>query len=194
MATPLPVSFVGGADGPWEILSSTPVIGTGLAPAARLAVVEGDGRVPEGTWVLRGVTSNERYVERAERSALAASQPPLGRPEATTAALIPIRKDPVWWALAQDERRAILEGGSHHIETGLRYLPAVARRLHHCRDLGGPFDFLTWFELAPADADAFEELVGLLRTTEEWSFVDREVDLRLARSSIRRGGGPEALR
>src|SRR2546428_7160638 len=33
------------------------------------------------------------------------------------------------------------------------YLPAIARRLYHCRDLGEPFDFLTWFEYAPADAN-----------------------------------------
>jgi hypothetical protein len=30
-----------------------------------------------------------------------------------------------------------------HDKTGLRYLPEVARRLHHSRDLGEPFDFLT---------------------------------------------------
>ena len=42
-------------------------------------------------------------------------------------------------------------------------LPRVARRLHHGRDLGEPFDFLTWCEYAPADAPGFEELVdGLL--------------------------------
>jgi len=48
--------------------------------------------------------------------------------------------------LTQDERREIFEERSRHIATGLEYLPAVARRLHHSRDLGGPFDFLTWFE------------------------------------------------
>ena len=64
---------------------------------------------------------------------------------------------------------------------GLEYLPAVARRLHHSRDLEGPFDFLTWFEYAPRDAEAFEELVGRLRETEEWAYVEREVDIRLAR-------------
>ena len=65
--------------------------------------------------------------------------------------------------------------------TGLRYLPAVARRLYHCRDLGEQFDFLTWFEYRPTDTDAFEELVGLLRSTEEWTYVVREIDIRLTR-------------
>ena len=65
--------------------------------------------------------------------------------------------------------------------TGLEYLPAIARRLHHGRDLGEPFDFLTWFEFAPEHAAGFEELVLRLRATEEWAYVEREIDLRLAR-------------
>ena len=69
--------------------------------------------------------------------------------------------------------------------TGLDYLPAVARRLHHGRDLGEPFDFLTWFEFAPEHAAAFEGLVRRLRETEEWTYVEREIDIRLARPSDR---------
>jgi len=53
--------------------------------------------------------------------------------------------------------------------------------LHHGRDLGEPFDFLTWFEYAPQDAPAFEELVSQLRTTPEWGYVEREIDIRLTR-------------
>jgi hypothetical protein len=60
-------------------------------------------------------------------------------------------------------------------------LPRAARRLYHARDLGEPFDFLTWFECAPEDADAFEELVRSLRSREEWSYVEREIAIRLAR-------------
>lgn len=59
----------------------------------------------------------------------------------------------------------------------------MARRLHHSRDLGEPFDFLTWFEYAPQHTAAFEELVSELRATEEWKFVEREVDIRLVRGS-----------
>ena len=80
----------------------------------------------------------------------------------------------------------MFEDQSHHIGIGLEYLPSVARRLHHCRDLGQPFDFLTWFEYAPASAAAFEELAGRLRETEEWLFVEREVDIRLSRVSAGR--------
>ena len=112
---------------------------------------------------------------------LATRQAELGRPEATRAALIPMSKSAAWWALAQDERRNLLQEVSQHITIGLEYLPAVARRLYHGRDLGEPFDFLTWFEYAPQDAPAFEQLLARLRATPEWQYVDREVDIRLAR-------------
>ena len=61
-------------------------------------------------------------------------------------------------------------------------------RLHICRGrdhgaVGGPFDFITWFEFAPSDGAAFDELVGMLRATEEWTYVEREVDIRLRRST-----------
>ena len=104
-------------------------------------------------------------------------------PACTRAALIPIRKNGAWWALTQDERRQVFEAQSQHIAIGLRYLPAIARRLHHCRDLSPdePFDFLTWFEYTPTDAGAFEDLVGQLRASPEWRFVEREVDIRLSR-------------
>jgi hypothetical protein len=112
-----------------------------------------------------------------------AKQPGLGRPEATCAALIPIRKDPSWWGFSQDERRKIFEEQSRHIHVGLQYLPAVARRFHHCRDLGEnePFDFLTWFEYSPADEAAFNRLVAEFRASVEWKYVDREIDIRLLR-------------
>ncbi len=84
--------------------------------------------------------------------------------------------------MAQDERRAIFEDRSRHTALGLQYLPAVARQLYHCRDLGEPFDFLTWFEYAPEHAAAFEELVAALRATAEWTYVEREVDIRLERA------------
>jgi len=82
------------------------------------------------------------------------------RTYATRAALIPIRKSEAWWALAQDERRAIFEEQSKHIAIGMEYLPPVARRLHHCRELGEAFDFLTWFEYAPEHAKSISDSVG----------------------------------
>jgi chlorite dismutase len=181
---PLRVLFAGGATGRWRIDRHDPVVGDPLPLAALLAVVEGhEGSAPvDASWVLHGVTSNERYANRVEWAALTVRQQGLGRAEATCAALIPIRKSESWWELNQDERREIFEERSRHIATVLEYLPAVARRLHHSRDLGEPFDFLTWFEYAPGHAAAFEELVVRLRKTEEWTYVEREVDIRLVRT------------
>jgi len=179
MTSPLLISFVAGASGPWRIDRIAPYIGESLSPAERLSVTETP--VTGTAWTLRGTTSNTRYTNRAEVDVLAARQQGLGRPEATRAALIPIRKTAAWWALAQDERRAIFEERSHHIAIGLDTLPGVARRLHHSREWGEPFDFLTWFEYAPAHEAAFEAMVGRLRETEEWRYVDREVDIRLSR-------------
>lgn len=125
--------------------------------------------------------SYERYVRLDEKRRLAAVQEGLGRPASRRAALIPIRKSDAWWELAQDERRAIFEKRSAHIALGTRYLPAIARRLYHARDLGEPFDFLTWFEFSNADASAFNDLVGRLRETEEWRYVVREVEIQLSK-------------
>jgi len=174
-------SFAAGDAGPWKVTRMIEVKGPGLAPASRLNVLnELLPAVPAGgRWVLRGLTSNVRYATRAEMARLEAAQPALGRPEAIQAALIPIRKSRAWWELAQDERRRIFEETSRHTAIGLEYLPAVARRLHHSRDLGEPFDFLTWFEFAPEHSGAFDELLARLRATEEWKYVEREVEVRL---------------
>ncbi len=179
-----PFSFIGGSSGEWEVQSIASVTGEPLPLVQRLAVVnEHVQRLPDDArWCLRGVTSFERYVTSAERQAREARQPALGRVEATSAALIPVKKSPAWWRLTQDERRAIFEERSAHIQTGIQYLPAIARRLHHGYELGEPFDFLTWFEYSPANAEAFEELVQILRATEEWRYVEREVDIRLVRN------------
>jgi hypothetical protein len=186
---PLLVTFAGGDIGSWEVERVETVAGAPLAHTSRLEVIEGKATSRldwSPAWVLRGVTSNERYVSRIEHDALVAKQEPLGRAASTRSALIPITKSGAWWELPQDERRRVFEESSQHVATGLDYLPAVARRLHHGRDLGEPFDFLTWFEFSPEHAEAFEELVIRLRETEEWAYVEREIDIRLFREPDRR--------
>ena len=175
--------FAGGAVGAWEVRWQEALRGDPLPDVQRLDLAPA-GTVPDGaTWLLRGITSNDRYVRRDEKSRLAGLQEGLDRPGATCASMIPIRKSPAWWALTQDERRDIVEERSQHIAIGMRYLPAVARRLHHCRDLSDdePFDFITWFEFAPEHESAFDRLLSDLRSTPEWRYVDREVELRLRR-------------
>jgi hypothetical protein len=182
-SSPRLFSFIGGTAGSWCVTAVHEVIGETLPIVARLQVAVND--VPHaGAWSLRGISSNDRYVIREEKTALASKQEGLGRSDSILAALIPIRKTPGWWLLTQDERRDIFEAQSHHIRVGMQYLPAIARKLHHCRDLSPhePFDFLTWFEYAPTDAAAFDELVRVLRTSPEWAYVDREVDVRLIKA------------
>jgi chlorite dismutase len=174
--------FIGGNDGQWIVTEIKEIAGQSVEVVSHLRIAESiSAKSTTGIWTLRGFASNVRYAEKAEKEKLAAIQEGLGRPQATCAALIPIRKNETWWSLAQDERRAIFEKQSRHTETGLNYLPAIARKLYHCRDIGEPFDFLTWFEYAPEHSEIFEELVNTLRKTEEWKYVDREVDIRLRR-------------
>lgn len=185
-------TFIGGTSGPWKVEKVRCLAGAPMRVAERISVRSEPvaEAIPErasgATWVLSGATSNDRYVERHEKSALADRQQGLGRAAAVCAALIPIRKTVEWWLLAQDERRAIFEAQSRHIAIGMEYLPAIARRLHHCRDLGldAPFDFLTWFEFAPEDEAAFESLLLELRASAEWQYVDREIEFRLRRDPL----------
>lgn len=180
------VIFRGGETGAWRVTRIEAAAGSSLEAVSHVAIAAHDlSPVPLDRWRLRGTLSHARYVTRVEREHLLAVQPELNRPEATRAALIPIRKSAAWWDLAQDERRAIFEERSRHIATGMKYLPAIARRLYHGRELGEPFDFLTWFEYAPRDEVAFEALVSELRRTEEWRYVEREIDIRLTRSAAR---------
>ncbi|WNZ22146.1 chlorite dismutase [Leptolyngbya sp. NK1-12] len=176
-------SFVGGKQGTWRVKDIRNISGSLLEPVERVNVV--NHRVTElpsdSAWVLRSFTSNIRYAKRDELNTLQAIQPGLNRAEAVCAVLIPIKKSAQWWEMAQDERRAIFEEESHHTATGLEYLPGVARRLLHCRDLGEPFDFLTWFEFAPEYTHAFDELLLRMRASKEWQYVEREVEIHLNR-------------
>jgi hypothetical protein len=181
-------SFLGGDAGLWRIDEMEAIAGEPLPAARRLAIASGPvpPSGPQAAWVLRGITSNERYVVREEeRSQLVARQLALGRTEATCAALIPIRKNAAWWALTQEQRQNVFEAESQHARIGLQHFPTLARRLHHCRDISEnePFDFLTWFEYAPADETTFNELLAGLRATAEWKYVEREVDVRLVREA-----------
>jgi hypothetical protein len=179
-------TFRGGQTGAWRVTALASVRGEGLPPVRALSVVHSAAialpLLPSPTsWRLAGVASHARYVERDERVRLEEAQAGLGRPEASCAALIPIRKSAQWWELTPSERRAIFEDKSRHIGSSLKYLPMIARQLYHGRDFGEPFDFLAWFEYAPEHIPLFEDLVGMLRATEEWGFVEREVDVRVVR-------------
>lgn len=179
------VTFAGKERGSWQVDSMTTIRGPSLPQVAYVEVIPGvDPQLSAGSvWTLRGIIQAEHYATPTELGRLRSRQPELGRPSSTLAALIPIRKSPDWWSLPTSERRAIFEDRSHHIATGLDYLPAVARQLYHSRDYGEPYDFLTWFEFAPSVTPAFNQLLRRLRSAEEWGYVDSEVEIRLHRPS-----------
>src|SRR5207302_6786451 len=129
-------TFVGGTAGSWRVEGMRVIVGQALPTVPRLSVVEGHQTTTlEGSsWLLRGITSYQRYAHKMERSALAVQQAELGRLEATRAALIPLKKSAAWWELAQDERRAIFEERSQYIAIGLNYVARIARRLYHGYD------------------------------------------------------------
>ena len=177
-----PVSFAACANGRWSVQSIKTIIGENLPSTNYIEVFQSHTLPKEfksEPWILRGTNTHVRYTERSEVEELKRRQPELNRPDATYAALIPIRKNEQWWEMSQDERRNIFEKESGHISISMKYLPAIARRLYHCRELGEPFDFLTWFEFAPQHSNLFDELLAQMRSSREWQFVDREIDIRL---------------
>ena len=76
-AARLHVCFAGGGTGAWHVERMSAVMGPPLPAVDRVAVREDQNLpVPPGSpWLLRGVTSYERYVQRRERSALVERQP-----------------------------------------------------------------------------------------------------------------------
>src|SRR5260221_511934 len=91
------VRFVGGGAGAWRVLAIRSVLGDVLPQVERVSLYRGSEPVPlESKWTLSGVISNVRYVERPEQKELTSKQAPIGRSEATMAALIPIRKNAAW--------------------------------------------------------------------------------------------------
>ncbi|MFK8110757.1 MAG: chlorite dismutase family protein [Rubripirellula sp.] len=179
-------SFLGGIKGAWRVTEQSIVQGDPLGFVTHVDVVAGygSGDLPSHTWTLQGVTSNERYVTADEKAALLPVQPDLGRPDARCAVMIPLRKNDEWWSLSQDQRRQIFHRSGHN-QKGMKALPAIARRLHHCRDLATSqsFDFVTWFEFAAQDTGVFDDLMAELRETEEWQYIDREYELRLVQAN-----------
>ncbi|AZP12940.1 chlorite dismutase family protein [Undibacterium parvum] len=178
-------SFVGSDVGLWNVTNQNTIVGSALESVQRIEVINSplNKLTEQGVWALQGFTSNVRYANRNEIVKLQAAQEGLNRNASVCAALIPIKKNAQWWAMSQDERRSIFEEQSHHTEIGLGYLPEIARQLHHSRDLGEQFDFITWFEFAPEHTELFNQLLAQLRATKEWQFVDREIDIRLEKKA-----------
>jgi monoamine oxidase len=65
-------------------------------------------------------------------------------------------------------------------EHGGQYIDS---RHRHIRSLAKELGIALVDTFAPADSAGFEELVQRLRATEEWTYVEREVDIRLTRQA-----------
>ena len=79
----------------WTVEDIRQVTGVALESVQAVSVAEGaswDAASSAAVWTLRGVVSNERYVNPAEREALEAVQEPLGRTSSKRAVLIPVGK------------------------------------------------------------------------------------------------------
>jgi hypothetical protein len=163
--------------------SGAPV--AGLAAGDAFVRLESTLELPAGGGDLVGVTQELRYTRAAERPDLVSRPFPV--PDAVCV-MIPLSKSEAWWQMSQDERDAMFRGATRpgHVETGLPYSRAIARKLYHCRALpGAGFDFLTYFEFAPADQPKFEALLAGLRDPKrnpEWTFVERETEIWLSRA------------
>ncbi len=174
-----PTVFSGGDLGAWSVLSHTTLNGPAIPAFDRLAITPAAEAPAGARWQARGVNSHLRYTSQQEQRELSGHAAPSDRGD-RCAVLIPMSKCAAWWGMAQDQRLAIY-ARSRHMRIGMSVLPEVARTLYHGRDLGEPFDFITWFEFdEPAEA-AFEAMLDRLRASEEWDYVCAETMIRLRR-------------
>ena len=174
------ITFFRGSDsGKWEVQSKDTIIGESLPKCMYINRASEEYILENNIWTLKGVTSNLRYTHRDEKVVLDENPSVLNKIENTCAAFIPIKKTDEWWLFTQDERRQIIAENSKHIAIGIKYLSTISRQLFHSRDIGEEFDFLTWFEFSPDNINLFNELLEALRSTEEWKYVSREVDIRM---------------
>jgi len=156
----------------------------GLEPGTKFVRLESISELPAGGGDLVGVTQHLVYTRAAERPDLVTT--PLPGQDAICV-VIPLTKSEAWWQLALDERDAMFRGATRpgHVEVGLAYARIILRKLYHSRPLpGAGWDFVTYFEFAPAHRPQFEALLAGLRDpakNPEWNYVERESEIWLSR-------------
>ena len=150
-----------------------------------MTVVRVEAPEPQAPWGRRfsavGVVQHVVYTDAEKRRELASISAGERGPRAV---LIPISKSEAWWAMAQDERERFFRRSPDrpgHVEIGTRHAGSIFRRLYHARyQPGSQWDFLTYFELAEDDTDAFRALLAELRDpalNPEWQYVERETEI-----------------
>ena len=123
------------------------------------------------------------YVQRREKESLALIQPPLGRVTSTLAAIDPdpeiCRRGGIWRRTNGEQSS---KSGAHHISDGMRYLPAIAAALVPVARARSALRFLDLVRVSrPPTPSVQREMTAALPATEEWQYVEREVDIRLSR-------------
>jgi hypothetical protein len=181
-------NYVGGSSGAWEVTAFSALRGEPLATVTHVDIVNGRlDRIPAGaSWILSGLVRNTRYVTREELVPPGKRRFAAHSPSPTCAALIPIRRSAAWWDLDVEARRELQHPQSQRAPFGLQYLQYLSAMIHrwqHRRDLSDQLDNVTWFEYEPRDATAFDDLLADWRASEEWTYIDRECDIRLVRAA-----------
>lgn len=170
-------------------------LGSTLVRVEVNAVWPSGGPIP----LFRGVVRHQDYTEKTDRETLAGSRPPPTVSPDSLAVLIPIRKSAAWWALPSDERQAHFHkrnGKPGHTAIGAEYVDRVYRKLYHTRYAveTTDHDFLTYFEFEKVHESAFDALLAKLRDpaiNPEWSYVDREYEIRMKRTKSSRFDLPD---
>lgn len=176
--------FAGGSHGNWHVKSMITHRGKPLPMVSHLNVGTENGLyLSDTSWIIEGATSHLHYTTQKESVALKAVSHEHKDMILPHVVAIFIRKSDDWWQLAQDERRKIFEEISKHTTLGLAALPEIWRTLYHARDLSQEFDFITWFEFTTSAAERFNHVLNQLRQSEEWHYVDREIELILHKNN-----------
>jgi hypothetical protein len=185
-------SFAAFAFGPADSFSTAPAThrvnsvsgtiqedGSLPAPGWSLARIDTEMHVEQGQpIVFYGKTKPLQYTCPAQVASLAHAHGEFA--SGASAVVIPIRKSEAWWALSEEQRHVHFREGAGHTHTGAPYVDRIYRKLFHSREMGLPYDFVTYFEFAPEDADYFRELLAGLRDpikNPEWQFVEWECEI-----------------
>lgn len=133
-----------------------------------------------------GVTQELKYTDHDTLQRLKDQAPKRGDGEAQPNGIVlPLSKTPEWWAMTLEKRQSYFFthpesfGNDHrgHNAIGFQYINRIFRKLYHSRFIDDRQDFVTYFEYADADADAFDKLLGGLRNPKvnpEWKFVEEK--------------------
>jgi hypothetical protein len=190
-----------GAVSQYRIETVNPVAGqipSGLASGWSMIRIESDATIrleaDAASLVVAfyGATQSLNYTNEPQRRELDAhSRSEVEPSEETVAVMIPIRKSPQWWGLAQDQRQTYFQTRGQyqgHTAIGLRYVDRVYRKLYHSRYFNppNPYDFLTYFEFNRAHTEDFKSLLAELRDptrNPEWTHIDLEYEIWMTKFS-----------